>query len=284
MTVEVEPITVRDRAARAAEVAGFPNLPSERRFGVEQVGHGASGIHVAQTLPGTVGEVQTGWIGVLADFTTGRAVQSVLVPHVGIRTVGMHIDLGAAGLPAGERLCARGRVLDAGTESVLAAARCTDSAGRLVATVMNRFLVVPGSVEPTETDAAAPILAQSRSRSLAEMLDATVTVTGAGESRAHAPAAAWLTNPYGIVHGGIPVALADVVLVAAAESVAGPVRTLGLDLAFHRPALLGEDPLRATARVDRAGARVISVHASVFQRDAARPVLTATCTMLRRAG
>ncbi len=91
-----------------------------------------------------------------------------------------------------------------------------------------------------------------------------------------------MTNPYGIAHGGIPVALADLGLTAAARSaIAGPVRTLDLNVTFHRPAMIGAEDLMVHAVVERKGKGVVVASARVFQADRDRPIATATSTLLR---
>lgn len=91
-----------------------------------------------------------------------------------------------------------------------------------------------------------------------------------------------MTNPYGIAHGGIAVALADVGVTAATRSaVAGQVRTLDLNVTFHRPAMIGAEDLTVEAGVERKGRGVVVATARVFQADRDRPIATATSTLLR---
>lgn len=279
MSVEGSAIVATDPVARAAEVAGFPNLGPEDRFGIRQTGHGADRISVEQWLPrGSAGELPVGWLGPLADFVTGRAVQSALVSDVGIRTLSLHMQIGARGLHGGRRVLASGEVIEIGSRSVLAGGRITDEMGSLVAQVTGRFVVVPGVVHPS---AARSELTVPESDSLAVQLGAEVVARGPGRSRLALRPALWMANPYGIVHGGIPVALVDLALTDAATAEAGPVRTLGLDVTFHRPAPLKDVPLEVEAVVERVGARVVVANAVVYQWTPHQPIVTAACTMLR---
>ncbi|MFI6998235.1 PaaI family thioesterase [Nocardia sp. NPDC050175] len=280
MSVEGSAIVATDPTARAAEVAGFPNLGPEDRFGIRQTGHGPDRISVEQWLPtGAVGELPVGWLGPLADFVTGRAVQSALVSDVGIRTLSLHMQIGARGLHRGRRVLASGEVIEIGSRSVLAGGRITDEMGSLVAQVTGRFVVVPGVVRPSS--AAGSELTVPESDSLAVQLGADVVAREAGRSRFALRPAEWMANPYGIVHGGIPVALVDLALTDAATAEAGPVRTLGLDVTFHRPAPLNDVPLEVEAVVERVGARVVVANAVVYQWTPHQPMVTAACTMLR---
>ncbi|MCU1647683.1 MAG: hotdog fold thioesterase [Nocardia sp.] len=280
MTVEVPAIAAADPMARAAEVARFPNLGPEDRFGIRQIGHGPDRIAVEQRLPaGNAGELPIGWLGPLADFVTGRAVQSALVPDVGIRTLSLHLQVGARGLRGGQRLLASGEVVEIGPHSVLAAGRITEEAGALVAEVTGRFIIVPGSVQPVATEGSE--LTVPESDSLATQLGAEAAVGESGETRFVLRPAQWMANPYGIVHGGIPVALAGLALAEAATAAAGPVRTLGMDITFHRPGLLDNAPLTADAVVERAGQRVVSANAIVYQGSSKQPIARVACTMLR---
>ncbi|WP_405138671.1 PaaI family thioesterase [Nocardia sp. NBC_01388] len=280
MTVELSAIAAADPVARAAEVAGFPNLGPEDRFGVRQIGHGPERIAVEQRLPaGSAGELPIGWLGPLADFVTGRAVQSALVPDVGIRTLSLHMQVGAGGLRGGHRIVATGEVVEIGAHSVLASGRITDEAGTLVAEVTGRFIIVPGSVQPVV--GAGSELTVPETDSLAVRLGAEPAAGGPGETRFVLRPAGWMANPYGILHGGIPVALAGLALAEAAGAAAGPVRTLGVDITFHRPGLLGNVPVTADAVVERAGQRIVAANATVYQGSSQQPIARAACTMLR---
>ncbi|WP_169815166.1 PaaI family thioesterase [Nocardia uniformis] len=280
MSLEVPAIAAADPVARAAEVAAFPNLGPEDRFGIAQIGHGPDRISVEQRLPaGYAGELCVGWLGPLADFVTGRAVQSALVSDIGIRTLSLHLQIGSRGLRGGHRVLASGEVVEIGDRSVLAAGRISDENGSLVAEVSGRFIIVPGSVHPVVTEGSELVVPESDS--LAVLLGAEPiarerhTVTFAMRT------AEWMANPYGILHGGIPVALAGHALTEAANIAAGPVRTLGLDVTFHRPAFIGAAPLAADAVVVRVGGRVVAANTTVYQEDLRQPVATVTSTMLR---
>ncbi|MCE5290573.1 MAG: hypothetical protein LLG14_15235, partial [Nocardiaceae bacterium] len=63
--------SLRGWDTRAAEVSQFPNTEPEDRFGIVQTDYSAHGITATQRAQGP----ELGWLGVLADFATGRAVQ-----------------------------------------------------------------------------------------------------------------------------------------------------------------------------------------------------------------
>lgn len=280
MTVLDPSIAAEDAVVRAAEVASHPLGPPERRLGISQV-RGRSGRVLAEQrlTAGVVGARPIGWLGTLADFVVGRAAQSELSRDVGIRTLSLHLRAGERGLLGAERVMAEAQVLELGAETVLAAGRITSQAGAFVAEVTGRFAIVPAMPDVAVGDRVESSVPEGDS--LADFLGVAVSARMPGRSVLTLQPELWMSNPFGIVHGGILVALADLALVDAATAAAGAVHTLGLDVVFHRPAAIGVVPLSAVAVVERVGARVAVLNVSVYQSDPERPVVTATCTMLR---
>lgn len=280
MTVLDPGIAAADPVARALEVASHPLGRPERRLGISQVGGGERRVLAEQRLTaGALGARPIGWLGTLADFVVGRAAQSELSSDVGIRTLSLHLRVGERGLLGAGRVVADAQVIEVGAETVLVAGRIDSEAGGFVAQVTGRFAVVPAMPDVSLGDGAESAVPEVDS--LSDLLGAEVSARMPGMSVLTLQPAMWMSNPFGIVHGGILVALADLALVDAATVAAGSVRTLGLDVVFHRPATIGVVPLSAVAVVERVGARVAVLNVSVYQSDPERPVVTATCTMLR---
>ncbi len=90
-----------------------------------------------------------------------------------------------------------------------------------------------------------------------------------------------LTQNHGVVHGGALASLVDTATAFAIISLLDPaekVTTVDLTLSFLRPMTKGR--LRATARVLRAGKRLFSVSAEVFDEDG-KLVTTALSTYIK---
>lgn len=271
-----------DPAQRAAEVSRFPTGPAERHFGMRSLDYGIGWMTAEQRLPAGAGATHIGWLGPLIDFAMGRAVQSSLVADVGIRTVGIHIDASSRGVWLGDLVSARAEVLDMDGRGVLAAVRIHARDGALLGAATGRFLIVPGVIAPGGDYIDGVSNGGPEGDALDLHLGARAVASAAGTATFVAPASKWMTNPYGIAHGGIPVALADLGLTAAARSaIAGPVRTLDLNVTFHRPAMIGAEDLMVHAVVERKGKGVVVASARVFQADRDRPIATATSTLLR---
>ncbi|MGV9664348.1 PaaI family thioesterase [Nocardia niigatensis] len=280
MTLLGQRIVADDPAARAVEVESHPLGRPERRFGIRQTGHSSGQVLAEQQLAeGMPGLLPIGWLGPLADFVVGRAVQSVLVPEVGIRTLSLQLSVGERGLRGEGRVTADAEVLDIGADTVLAAGRVLSPAGKLVTHVTGRFAVVPAVGDEVAAESVDRFM--PRGKSLTTFLAVEVKDRVPGRSVLTLHPEPWMSNPFGIVHGGILVSLADLALLDAATAAAGPVRTLGLDVTFHRPASIGDVPLSAVAVVDRVGGRVAALNVHLYQSDPNRPAVTATCTMLR---
>jgi acyl-CoA thioesterase len=90
-----------------------------------------------------------------------------------------------------------------------------------------------------------------------------------------------LTQNHGVVHGGALASLIDTATAFAIISLLDPaekVTTVDLTLSFLRPVTKGR--LKATAKVVRAGRRLFSVSADVFDEDG-RLVTTALSTYIK---
>ncbi|MFB7718270.1 MULTISPECIES: PaaI family thioesterase [unclassified Nocardia] len=276
--------TVRaaDPARRATEVSAYPTLPTERRFRIRVVATDAGRVHAQQTLPletARTGTHLAGSLGPLVDFTIGRATQTVLSPTVAIRTAGLRMDLLSTALTPGEIIEAHSRILDLDNYSVYGEVHITTADGRPVARASARMLIVPGEIGPTDpADAVTP---PHPPTSLAALLTPLTHPMSAGGVTLTAPTAPWMTNPWGIAHGGIPAAFAGLALEDAAHITAGPVRFIDLSLTYHRPITLGEDDIHTDARIDRLGARTLAATCSVYQQDSDRPAATATASLIR---
>ncbi|MCE5288743.1 MAG: PaaI family thioesterase, partial [Nocardiaceae bacterium] len=191
----------------------------------------------------------------------------------GIRTATIHVEAGAGPLRAGEVVEASALIKDVAAGSVLAVADLR-TGGRLIAAVSARFLVVPGVVAPVEK---SPANRAAGDGNLAELLGVTVLAGTPDRGRLRAEALPWMANPYGIVHGGIPVALVDLGARNLGESLGEGFRAMSLDINFQRPARIGSDMIvDATAR--RVGARVAVIEVEITQ---GRVIASATVTLGR---
>lgn len=260
--------TVDGWHARVAELAGFPNTRPENRMGVVQTGFSERGVTAKQIAQGP----ELGWLGVLADFATGRAVQGAVPADRGIRTATLHLETGRARMCSGDVVEAIARVKDVDRGAVLAVADLQTADGQLVASVSARFIVVPGVVAPIAVLTPDDVVTGG---DLADLLGVDKLEATPQRARLRSMAADWMANPYGIVHGGIPVALID--LGAAACELGAGFRTLSLDINLHRPARIGGEMI-VDAVVRRAGARVAVIEVEIAQEHV---IASATVTLGR---
>ncbi|WP_162141429.1 hotdog fold thioesterase [Smaragdicoccus niigatensis] len=258
------------RNARAADVARFPNTAPENRFGVVQTGFSAQAVTAKQIAQGR----ELGWLGVLADFATGRAVQGVVPADRGIRTATIHFETGSGRPGTSDVVDAYALVKDVAGGDVLAVADLRTAAGQLVASVSARFIVVPGVVAPV---AESPPDIEVAGGSLADLLGIEELEARGDRARLRAVAEPWMANPYGIVHGGIPIALVDLAVGVVGNELGEDFRTLSLDINLQRPARIGGEMI-AEAVVQRVGARVAVIEVEIAQQ---RVIASATVTLGR---
>jgi uncharacterized protein (TIGR00369 family) len=113
------------------------------------------------------------------------------------------------------------------------------------------------------TDAQAVLAAQPFSG----LVGAQLTAFGDGRAELRVPLAEHHRQQDGVVHGGLLSYAADNVLTFAAGATVGPaVFTAGFTISYLSPAR-GEE-LIARAAVVRAGARLVTVNAELFDRRA----------------
>lgn len=260
--------TGNEPQSRAAQVACFPNAAPETRFGIVQEDYSELGIAATQVVGGS----ELGWLGVFADFATGRAAMGRLPADVGFRTASMHIDAGSESMSAGDVVRATGRLSDIGRGDALGSAELRTADGHLIALVSTRFVIVPGAIAPAAQES---IEVGAHGVTLAEFLGVEFLETSPLTARARVPAVPWMVNPFGIVHGGITVALADVG--ANMVELGEDFRTLSLDINLHRPARIGEQ-MMICATAARVGARVAVIEVEIRQEAV---VASATVTLGR---
>ncbi|APA98080.1 PaaI family thioesterase [Nocardia seriolae] len=276
-------VAAPDPIARAAEVSVFPTLPTERRFHITAPATAEGRVHARQLLPletARTGTHLAGSLGPLVDFALGRATQTVLSPTVAIRTATLRLDLLSAATAPGATVDAHASIVDFDDHTVYGEALITTSDGRPIARASTRMLIVAGEIAPTDPGTA--ITPVHPPTSLTDLLAARTQP--ATTDSLTAPTAAWMANPWGIAHGGIPVAVAGLALEQATRLAAGPAAVLDPTITYHRPLTLDAPDIRATTRIDRLGARTIATTTTVYQQDPDRPAATATAALLRHAG
>jgi acyl-coenzyme A thioesterase PaaI-like protein len=193
----------------------------------------------------------------LVDMVLSAAVSTALPTPHGVSTLTLHWA-GARPLPAAGPLIASGTVTQVDADNALSAARLTDGAGALVATITGRCALVP---QPGHGPAADGEPAGVRP----ERGIAGLELTG-GPTTWRALGVPWLGNTAGGVQGGIVAAVAahamDEVIAAARPHLAGALTDL--DVTYLRPVpcdgsafTVEVEPLRTGMRFAAATARVL---------------------------
>lgn len=212
-----------------------------------------------------------GWLGTLADATAGRPLLLALPADRGCRTVNIRLDAAGAPLCPGDLVTARGEVLDVGSDFALGRSTLRASDGALLAVATARFAVVP-EADSAPGDAAGEAGDGPRAGTLAELLEVREERVTPGEVALSLVPGPRLANQYGVVHGGMHVALADLGLTAAAGSVGAGSATVrptpaDLTVVYHRPIPVDGARLVLRATVERHGRRVTIAAATVTSAD-----------------
>jgi uncharacterized protein (TIGR00369 family) len=238
------------------------------------------------------GAIPLGPLAIPTDAAMACAIISQLPAHTGLTTTELSLRrLRAA--PPGERLSARGRLVEWGEGVALADASLVDRAGRLIAQASSLCVTLPMVAEPaadeSEAEPPAPSGAQAppdpwqRPGAPADGLNALTGLRelGADEGLAEwaMPATPWLcAPPPGRAQGGMVAVLAEAALTAAIGG-PGPAAprfvTTELKLNFVRPLVTDGRIARAEGRLIHRGRRLAVAQARVID-GADRLVAVAT--------
>lgn len=259
--------------------------PAEHLLGVSVPEADTEHARVIQT--GVPRAFSLGWLGVLVDTAGGRWLPHRLGPGMRCPTVTMHLELVRPHVAGRDSvLVADGRPLSHGDGWALGEI-VVMGAGLLPLAVGNtRFVLAesdPSAPDPPQLSGV--VTGESgRADDLMTLLGVPeVEATGGRASLVFRPATVH-TNPYGIVHGGLHVALVDLAMSSAIDTVidtamhdstpdGAGMELLGVDVAFHRPIPV-DDPVSVTATVMHRGRTAALAEATVYAGNG-KPLTTA---------
>ncbi|HEY2222856.1 PaaI family thioesterase [Actinomycetospora sp.] len=228
-----------------------PHLAAEALFGLAPVhaeGRTATGsMRTEAWMTDASGRPSAGMLGVLVDDVVGQAALTARPDGCWPVTTELSIDV-LDDLPAdGSTLTATGELLAAGERTGTARGEVRGPSGRLLAVATVATQYVPGVPDVGGEATAAPPLPSS-TRHLHEAVHGLLERGATGCAALEVPRSPALENVTGRGHGGVLVALGDVVAAAAvADEERPPLRTSGLRITFLRPAVL-DGALSLTAR------------------------------------
>ena len=246
-----------------------PHRAPEELFGLRRIeveGDTASGgMRTAPWMTDASGRPSAGMLGVLLDDVVGQATLTARPDGRWPVTTELSIDV-LADLPGdGTVLDARSELLSSSSRTSTARGEVRDPAGTLlaIATVTTRY--VPG-VPDLGAVPEAPAPDSSAGRHLHEVCGADLVVHDHGRAVLGVPPAPTIRNAAGKGHGGVIAALADVVAAAAVADGGPSLRTVGLRVAYLRPAVL-DGPLGFTASVVHRGRSTALTRVDVLGGD-----------------
>lgn len=235
-------------------------LPAEALFDV-QVRPGALGgrATATMTLPsdGAGRAPSLGWLGVLADVATGRAIMARTPVDVYCQTVSLRLDLGDHPAVFGSSLTGVGEVVAMTDAFALCHVLVHDEGGRTTAAGTARFALT--RLDGVDVgDDGPPVGHAGSAADLERLLRLEPAAAPGGRTAYLTLPSADLGNQHGVVHGGVHAGFADVVLSRAVAAASGTTSAtlLDLSLTYHRPAPIDGTLLRVEGVVDRLGRRV----------------------------
>lgn len=284
-------------------------LPLDRPvtvMGITRETFSSDSTQIAQTLGPRLldhrGVTTIGSMGVFTDVVIGAPAAAALRDRMGgpVGTVLAQLSVSAANpFPSDGTIVGTGRALHTDDATALAEAEIVDASGSLVAHVVGRAMAVgrarsddpetlPAAValsvpEPEPWAASESLAGRSGLGIVEGIVDGTIArgplaaILGLRVQRAErgrvdglVTPAEWMANPFGSIHGGVLVSIADTITGLAAQTLTetgGQYRILNLSIDYLRsPDAPGPD-IRAHAEVVRAGRRLATIEARLTGDD-----------------
>ena len=271
-------------------------------------------------LVGPHGRSYLGVLAILADGPLGCAIHTVLPAGIGYTTTELSLSL-VRPVPEEGVLSARARVIYSGRSTALSDAEIVTEDGRLIAHCTTRCAVFPAPAVDSELgdlpvrDVAVPPHAPYRQQvrghvlpdevwdshtglevlqgqasgelpapPIGELLGLGPTAVAEGSATFSLPAHGWLTQPLGLVEGGVTACLADSAMAAAVQTTVTDGRAyapIDLRVNFLRPVPPDGRRLVATAEVAHRTRSIAYTRSDVHNEDG-KVVALATATALYR--